>query len=299
MIKKSLLAVLIFFSFQLSAEPIYRYAICTVFRDEAPFLKEWIEFNRLMGAEHFWLYNNDSVDNYREVLEPYIQEGLVELIDWPRGKIKGSFCYQIQIKAFNDCLKKSQGVAEWVGFLDVDEFLFSTQAPTVYEILENHYAEYSSVAVNWQLFGTSGIEDLDPTRLLIEQLVMKAVPDHQDNLLCKTIVRPDKVRSFRNPHWIYTDKPSEAVDALCRPHHLPRSPTVSIDLLRINHYWIRSEKYFREVKWERLKKRHWTEKRRDELLSTLNAVEDDSILIFAELLRERVFEEVPSSFFQN
>ena len=33
-------------------------AICAIYRDEAPYLREWIEFHRLVGVEHFFLYDN-------------------------------------------------------------------------------------------------------------------------------------------------------------------------------------------------------------------------------------------------
>ena len=49
--------------------PIY-LAICAIFRDEAPFLDEWIAFHRLMGVEHFFLYDNGSVDNPRSNSRP-------------------------------------------------------------------------------------------------------------------------------------------------------------------------------------------------------------------------------------
>lgn len=29
-------------------------AVCAIFRDEAPYLAEWIEFHRLVGVEHFY-----------------------------------------------------------------------------------------------------------------------------------------------------------------------------------------------------------------------------------------------------
>ena len=39
----------------------YNVAVCAIFKNEAPYLKEWIEFNHLVGVEHFYLYNNNSV----------------------------------------------------------------------------------------------------------------------------------------------------------------------------------------------------------------------------------------------
>ncbi len=59
----------------------YELGIASQFRDEAPYLKEWVEYHRMVGVDHFWLYNNSSIDNWEEVLQPYIDEGLVEVFD--------------------------------------------------------------------------------------------------------------------------------------------------------------------------------------------------------------------------
>ena len=41
-----------------------------MFHDEASYLREWIEFHRLVGVERFFLYDHESVDDSREVLAP-------------------------------------------------------------------------------------------------------------------------------------------------------------------------------------------------------------------------------------
>ena len=61
----------------------YRLSLCLIFKNEAPFLKEWIDYHTIVGVDHFYLYNNNSDDNYKEVLEPYIRQGIVTLIEWP------------------------------------------------------------------------------------------------------------------------------------------------------------------------------------------------------------------------
>ena len=79
----------------------YRISLCGIFKNEASFLKEWIEFHRIVGIDHFFLYNNLSEDNYREVLDPYIKNGIVDLIEWPYP--------QTQMKAYADFLKHYAG----------------------------------------------------------------------------------------------------------------------------------------------------------------------------------------------
>lgn len=56
-------------------------AICALFKNEAPFLREWIEYHLMIGVSHLYLYNNCSSDNYLAILKPYIKSGVVELFD--------------------------------------------------------------------------------------------------------------------------------------------------------------------------------------------------------------------------
>ena len=60
----------------------YRVSLCLIFKNEAPFLKEWLDYHLTVGVEHFYLYNNSSDDDFKRVLEPYIKKGTVALIDW-------------------------------------------------------------------------------------------------------------------------------------------------------------------------------------------------------------------------
>ena len=43
-------------------------SVCAIYKNEARYLAEWLEFHLLAGVEHLFLYNNDSTDDHREVL---------------------------------------------------------------------------------------------------------------------------------------------------------------------------------------------------------------------------------------
>ena len=53
---------------------LYDLTITAIFKNEGHYLKEWLDYHLLAGVEHFYLYNNDSTDNYKEVLAPYIEK---------------------------------------------------------------------------------------------------------------------------------------------------------------------------------------------------------------------------------
>lgn len=138
----------------------YDLVICAIFKDEAPFLKEWIVYHQLIGFKHFYLYNNNSTDNYSEVLQPFIDEGVVTLIDWPQ--IPG------QLSSYTHWYENFRYECNWVSFLDCDEFFCPREASSMQEWIKQ-YKNYPVILFYWQFFGTSGNLKHDQNKLVIEQ----------------------------------------------------------------------------------------------------------------------------------
>ena len=183
-----------------SSHPKWKLSIAAVFRDDARFLKEWIDFHRLVGVEHFWLYNNASQDHYLSVLAPYIDAGTVELIEWPAIAANLPEWNQMQCQIYLDAIERSKKKSTWVAFIDTDEFLFACREDSVAKFLKP-YKKYGAIAVNWQGFGTSGVERIPEGSLLIELLTLRGPYDDRWNAHVKSIVNPRLVVDCRNPHY--------------------------------------------------------------------------------------------------
>lgn len=125
----------------------YKVSICAIFKNEAPYLKEWIDYHLLIGVDHFYLYNNFSDDNYKEVLSDYINNGIVELTEWP--------IQYGQISAYQNCYLKTKDETLWLGFIDIDEFV-NLQKDNSVKIFLERFKKYPSVLLCWRMFGTSG-----------------------------------------------------------------------------------------------------------------------------------------------
>ena len=95
---------------------LYDLAVVAIFKNEAPYLKEWLNYHLLAGVEHFYLYNNDSSDNYKEVLAPYVEKNLVTLTEWS-GKL-------MMYPAYNDAIDKYRFDCRYMAFIDLDEFVY-------------------------------------------------------------------------------------------------------------------------------------------------------------------------------
>jgi hypothetical protein len=262
-------------------------SVCAIFRDEAPYLREWIEFHRLVGVERFFLYNNRSADAHEQVLAPYLDDGSVELRDWP--------VFPGQIAAYDNCLETHRNDTRWIAFIDTDEFLFSPTDKTLLETLAE-FERWPGVGVNRLRFGASG-HRTKPSGLVIENYVHRAPPQRY---LIKTIADPRRtVRCLTAHAFEYAD--GWAVDENHRPldpsREVPRrgpgagrvyTESFSVDRLRINHYVTKSEE--EHLARSRRRQADTGEPRRSAVLKLPNFEKerDDTILRYLPELRERL-----------
>lgn len=267
----------------------HELAVCAIFRDEAPYLKEWIEFHRLVGVEKFYLYNNLSQDEYQKVLRSYIKKGIVTLVDWNYDYQDVGRWSGIQCGAYDDCLVKVKEKVRWLAFLDLDEFLFAVHENDLRKFLKE-YRSFGAVAVNWQMYGTGGVKKIPPNKLLIESLLYKGETDYEANCHVKSIVQPKYVQRALSPHHFLFQQGRYQVNSDKQQFEGPWSPSILIDKVRVNHYSSRDGDFFYRVKLPR--RIAWQEGKegiiqRDKETSK---VYDDSALRFVKPLKKRLRE---------
>lgn len=256
----------------------YELVVCAIFQNDADWLPEWIEFHERQGVEHFYLYNNFSQDHYKEILQPYVTSGLVEVIDWKKHSESIADFTLVQCGAYQDCIKKIGSKAKWCAIIDTDEFLFSTEGRPLPEILAE-YDNFSGVAVNWLCFGTSNVQKIPQGEKMVETLLLRAPIDFEDNYFVKCIVKPTDVLTCDCPHYCKFKPKKYCVTENKKPlGYAMRSKTVSVEKLRINHYWARDLDFFYNVKIDRWIK--WGKPYTNSIdkEAKMNAVYDDLIL---------------------
>jgi hypothetical protein len=233
---------------------IYKFGIISQFRNESPYLAEWVAYHRLVGVDHFWLYDDGSSDDWKSVLAPHLAEGVIEVLPLPEQYAQGAPTAIKQPGTFRDGLLRARGKARWVAVIDADEFLLPRTEATVPECLDLHFSEASGIYVNWRMFGTN--RQIVPSgKPLLTALTACSKPYHAENANGKSLVKPEHV----------------AVDRVWSPHHFPLLPEERYldsggneiffttrhgreDLLttgyhfepalRINHYNLRDELFF-------------------------------------------------------
>lgn len=281
---------LLLLSFESSADTKkhrHNVAICAIFQNEADYLKEWIEYHRLIGVERFYLYNHNSTDHYRAVLKPYIETGIVKLSHVKKKAHRLTEWNRIQCRTYIDCIREIAEKVNWLALIDIDEFIVLSEPITLGHFL-SRYPNAGAICVHWQMFGTSGIKQIPENRLLIETLTLKALPENPDNEHVKSIVRPNRVEEMKNPHYVKCLAPWYAVNPQHQPVIGAKNLLADTHLIQINHYWSRDENYFATRKAPKREK--WGDKIESQKLrlSGYDATEDRKILRYVPELRKRM-----------
>ncbi len=269
----------------------YDLVICAVFQNEELFLKEWLEFHKLVGVQHFYLYNNLSTDRCLEILHPYIEVGEVDLFNFPvEVNNQMEYLSLLQIPAYQHALNIVKQTARWAAFIDIDEFLFPVKHYDLVSLLKE-YEKYPGLVVNWQIYGTGGYCSLPPEKLLIECLTLKAPVETEGNHLVKSIVQPHMVKNISDPHSFIFHNGRFAINSRGeRMVEGGRHPSIIIDKIRINHYWFGTRDWFianklpRRAKWGL----EYLPGQIDSIIAECNQIKDTLILRFVPQLRKKM-----------
>ena len=211
-------------------------SIVSIAKFEAPYIKEWVDFHLNIGVDRIYVYDNESPDGMKEVLEPYIREKKVVYTYFP-GKAR-------HLDAFNDAIAKYRMQTKYMAFIDIDEFLLpEKEGDSIITLLDNIMAKCpraGGVAVNWRMYGSSGHEEM-PKGYVLENYLYRGDGYARGNDCVKTIANPRYIRKYTHTHSpIYitgfnnVNENGEVLIGWSNP--IPRTK-----FLRINHYFTKSK----------------------------------------------------------
>ena len=93
----------------------HNLAIATIIKNEGPYLKEWLEYHMMLGVTKFIIQDNESNDDTKDILKPYIESGIVDYTWFPG--------YKMQLKSNNYAVKKYRNKVKYIALIDIDEFI--------------------------------------------------------------------------------------------------------------------------------------------------------------------------------
>lgn len=216
--------------------PASYLSVCAIAKNEGPYFKEWLEWHLGKGVEKFYIYDNESTDGTRELLEPYIRSGIVDYKYWPG--------HRQQLAAYDDCLENNRLSSRWMAFIDLDEFIVPVRDASIPEFLKG-LESFAAVEINWLVYGSGGRKDKTPGTMM-ERFRFHSKPEHYLNRHVKSIVNPRRVFTMIGCHEVarISGDTADSHGQPVRRHFREREPQQ--DVIRINHYAVRSYEEFIE-----------------------------------------------------
>lgn len=217
-------------------QPRYYLAICAIAKNEGPYFKEWIEWHKKQGVEKFYIYDNESTDCTKEVLAPYVKSGLVEYNYFPG--------YKVQLSAYDNCFDRHRLDTRWIALIDLDEFIVPIKDGNIPEFLKR-FEKFPAVEINWLVYGSNGEKKKKPGTMM-ERFKRHSHYEHILNRHVKSIVNPRRIFNMIGCHEAARIS-GHAADSHGNPikkNFREREP--QHDVIRINHYAVRSYEEFME-----------------------------------------------------
>ncbi len=209
-----------------------------IIKNEARYIREWIEFHKLVGVDRFYIYDNESNDNVKDVLKDYIEDGSVVYKYFPgRGK---------QIPAYWDAINRYKDTTKYMGFIDLDEFVIPCENRNLYETIDQIISKDNNAAgvvINWMMYGSSNNMLAKTGGLVIENYKRRAPHNFFINGFVKTICDPRKISEhhlhyvkYKNNYYSVNENGDKVEGAF--------NANISCNKLRINHYFCKSFEEF-------------------------------------------------------
>ncbi len=217
---------------------MHYFALCCIVRDESPFLREWLTFHALAGVEHFYVYDNMS--------EIPVRDTLAGFADAKRVTVRRLSGKAMQNAAYQNCLDDFGPACNWMGFIDLDEFLCPVCDADL-RVLLTEFEEYAGLAVPWTLFSSGGHLGRPAGPVIKNYTQRLPLEQHAHAIHIKSVIRPARTRAVLTPHTFQLAPGEVCVNE----DHFPVPPAAPFTFsrqkkVRLNHYFYRSQQDYEE-----------------------------------------------------
>ena len=187
-----------------------RLAIGAIVKNEGPYLLEWIAYHRVLGVDRFFIADNGSDRRQRRrSSRPSTAAGIVRHLPFPDRPGE-----RPQLPAYGEILRRHGAEADWIAFIDADEFLLPARGRAERCAAAPRRASAPiRASARWRSTGRSTAPRADsrPGRGLVDRALRRAAPSG---------------RSLPNRHFKSILRTAAGAGGRPRPARLPPAPAL-------------------------------------------------------------------------
>lgn len=213
------------------------FTICTIAKDEDPYVDEFVDYHKLVGAEHIVIYDRSQ----SPLSTHFAGRSDMTVVAHPEPNT-----HQQAWSRYN---AEFRNLSKWTAFIDIDQFLVPYEDHHDMRELLRDYENYAALAVHWQSFGSAGHETMPNG--VIENFLMRAKADHGLNGHIQTIAQSARCQAipFGDPHRLVLNHGEIMVDENFRQVTNSIHPPPTQRRFALNHYITKSkEEFYRKIR---------------------------------------------------
>ena len=191
-------------------------------------IDEWFQHHIWQGVEYFYIIDNDSTDNTKNIIQKYVDAGVASYYYRPeRYKQSDHYNYIYENYARNE--------SEWIAIIDIDEFMYNRQKGMNMKdyVSQLNYNEVGGARLQFKMFGSS--DYINQPANLRKSFIWREKYEPTDTCCPWKVIVNTSATNILDVH-----------------NHTISLPIVKdYDKVVINHYQILSREYYEKVKMSR------------------------------------------------
>lgn len=205
---------------------LYDLALLCQYQNGATTLRSWLQHHIWQGVQHFFLIDDNSTDNSKEILQEFIENGVVTHFTRSGKKVDNYRWAFIQ---------HIRGKTRWLAICDVNEFFYGVNGKLAQTIKQQVAPHFDMVLCNGFCYQCENEDDLGNP-------VSNVVTRH--SLLSQSTRYIFRVKSIIHPSQIWLETLLYPHSKLIMSKH-PRTFFTNT-IIRLNHYELENDEMKRE-----------------------------------------------------
>lgn len=216
----------------------YYFSVAAIFKNESHSIKEWIMHYLHHGADHFYLINDNSSDNFMEIIQEYIDKNLITLFNVDEPYYLGR-----QRNLYNKCILPVIKETKWLLIVDLDEYVWSKHDVDLKNMLKNK-ENLSQIHIRETIFGSNG--HIKQPKYIVKSFTKRKSDLSDDGRLKYFVNSSYQFTSLNVHHATYLNEEDKtALDGTTTFLNMFR------EYITFNHYCCQSLDFWKNVKCTR------------------------------------------------
>uniref|UniRef100_A0A6C0JG67 Glycosyltransferase family 92 protein n=1 Tax=viral metagenome TaxID=1070528 RepID=A0A6C0JG67_9ZZZZ len=175
--------------------------IFTLAKYETQYIEEFVIYHIGIGISHIYIYDNEDMPTYKNILNKYVQEEKVTVIHYPGNNYQKGV-QQVIMDDFTSKYMNEKNNTHAVG-IDIDEFIVLKKHKNINDFIKEFInGDVAGITMNWRFFGSSNNKEND-FRPVTERFINR---EKGYSAHVKTIFDISKFSHFRCVHIIEPKK---------------------------------------------------------------------------------------------